>query len=368
MVSCPHCGAQIQDDDYGMTQCGSCHNFVMIDMDGNVVDPGQEEDLQVSQDPQTASRVESIEAYNDKGISNELQSIEVPEDEASGNFSIGEPTNSGSSDVSDVDPGASGIFEYMGGDDQPAQEEQVHQNQDQQGVDGVMDYVDQVNEVSQVVENGSDSVIENLSDINEEEFTGNHQGIELGAVENSEDYQSPLESMEDQVVEEEPEYEQEEIEEIQQDEVLGAADYNEEESEHTTEDPVHQEEIEEDHNSPMDGFFEEENNENQEPMDPNDPLAISEFANSEESQGIDGPYLYRVLVQGIDSKEIRENLREVIEDSKFGWSTDELMGSINSGELLIEGLNPVKAYMLIIRLRTLPLEVSWKQSGIVSVE
>jgi hypothetical protein len=97
-------------------------------------------------------------------------------------------------------------------------------------------------------------------------------------------------------------------------------------------------------------------------------LDISKYANSEISQAKDGPLVMNVLISGIDSKEMRQSIREAIEDSRFGWDAQKLMSRINNGRLKISGLSPVKASILISRIKRLPIEIRWEQNAITQME
>lgn len=99
-----------------------------------------------------------------------------------------------------------------------------------------------------------------------------------------------------------------------------------------------------------------------------DPLGISGYANSEFSQAKDGPFLFRIWISGIDSKEIRASLREAITDSRFGWNPDEFMRQIVKGVLKIENVSPVKASIVVNRLKRLPLRIRWEQYAITQTE
>ena len=100
----------------------------------------------------------------------------------------------------------------------------------------------------------------------------------------------------------------------------------------------------------------------------NDSLDISSYANSEVSTAKDGPLVIKVLISGIDSKEIRQSIREAIEDSRFGWDAQKLMSRINKGQLTIAKLSPVKASILINRLKRLPIKVRWEQNAVTQME
>ena len=101
---------------------------------------------------------------------------------------------------------------------------------------------------------------------------------------------------------------------------------------------------------------------------PGDPLDIQRYADSEISQAKDGPLLVRILISGIDSKEIRESLREAITDSRFGWDVDAVMSQIAKGELRIENVSPVKASVAINRIKRLPLRIRWEQYAVTEAQ
>ena len=102
---------------------------------------------------------------------------------------------------------------------------------------------------------------------------------------------------------------------------------------------------------------------------PDDPLGLSEYANSEASLAKDGPLMFRLLISGLDSKELRQSLREALEDARFAWDTNELMARVpERGELVIENVSPVKAVILVNRIKRLPIQIRWEQYAISQVE
>lgn len=101
---------------------------------------------------------------------------------------------------------------------------------------------------------------------------------------------------------------------------------------------------------------------------PGDPLGLNEYANSEISQAKDGLLVFKLLISGIDSKEIRESIREAMEDARFGWDADSIIGQIEKGELTIENLSPVKATILINRIKRLPIQIRWEQYAITQID
>lgn len=94
---------------------------------------------------------------------------------------------------------------------------------------------------------------------------------------------------------------------------------------------------------------------------------LADYGNSEESMGREGPLRVRVVVEGIDSPEIREEVRGALTDRKFLWDVEGIMRTIDSGCLVIESLTPLKAAIFIERIKGLPLEVRWEQSAINKV-
>ena len=101
---------------------------------------------------------------------------------------------------------------------------------------------------------------------------------------------------------------------------------------------------------------------------PGDPLGLNAFANSEVSQAKDGLLSFSILISGIDSKELRESLRQALEDGRFGWNAGILMGRIRKGCLRLDNVSPVKATILVNRIKRLPLTISWEQYAITQME
>ncbi|WP_413576635.1 hypothetical protein ACLVWU_01210 [Bdellovibrio sp. HCB290] len=85
---------------------------------------------------------------------------------------------------------------------------------------------------------------------------------------------------------------------------------------------------------------------------------VLEFANANTSAG---NFSYAVIIDGLDSSQLVHQLKEAITDSKFGWNVSELLTHIGGGRLVIKGLSPAKASVLINRIKYLPFKVSWRQ-------
>jgi hypothetical protein len=105
----------------------------------------------------------------------------------------------------------------------------------------------------------------------------------------------------------------------------------------------------------------------QSPLPIDDPLGLNAYANSEFSQAKDGPLSYTLLIEGLDSKELRDSLRQALSDSRFAWDADQIMTTVRNGELRIETVTPVKASVLVGRLKRLPLKIQWEQNVVTKM-
>lgn len=95
------------------------------------------------------------------------------------------------------------------------------------------------------------------------------------------------------------------------------------------------------------------------PVAGNDFSDVENFANSNSTVG---PLSYSVIIEDINTKETRAELKDALTDSKFQWDASELMNKIKGGRLILENLNPVKASVLIHRIRELKVKISWRQN------
>jgi hypothetical protein len=102
--------------------------------------------------------------------------------------------------------------------------------------------------------------------------------------------------------------------------------------------------------------------------DPNDPLGISAYANSELSSAKDGPLVVTVIISGIDTKDLRNEIRQALQDSRFGWDSGAVMASIKSGTLVLPRISPVKASIVINRIKNLAVQIRWEQNAITELE
>ncbi len=91
---------------------------------------------------------------------------------------------------------------------------------------------------------------------------------------------------------------------------------------------------------------------------------LAAFANSEDSGGREGPLRYTLLITGIDTADVRDAFREALTDRKFMWDTEQILRGIRQGNVRIENVPPGKAFILVNRLRNLPLQIRWEQNAI----
>ncbi|WII72085.1 hypothetical protein QJS83_16610 [Bdellovibrio sp. 22V] len=90
---------------------------------------------------------------------------------------------------------------------------------------------------------------------------------------------------------------------------------------------------------------------------------VTDFANANTSAG---PLTYSVIIDGIESSHLLLQLREAMTDSRFGWDVAELLSHVGGGRLVLKGLTPAKASVLINRIKYLPFKISWRQDVLSS--
>lgn len=91
---------------------------------------------------------------------------------------------------------------------------------------------------------------------------------------------------------------------------------------------------------------------------------IGRFGNSDASAVGEGSLRYNIHVTGIDTADVRSQFREAVTDKKMMWDTEQILRSIKNGEVKLTGMSAVKAYIIVSRLRGLPVEIRWEQYAI----
>lgn len=101
------------------------------------------------------------------------------------------------------------------------------------------------------------------------------------------------------------------------------------------------------------------------PIPDNEPVDVTEFANSEDSLMEDGYYLYNLSIDRIDSKEQRETVKYVLGDLKLKLDLNEVMSHFKNGRLVILDLHPLKAKRIIEQLQYFDFDIRWEQKLVV---
>lgn len=92
--------------------------------------------------------------------------------------------------------------------------------------------------------------------------------------------------------------------------------------------------------------------------DTSDFSDVTDFANSNTSAG---PFSYTVRIEGVDSSRLLADLKEAMADSRFGWDVESILSNVGGGHIVLSGLTPAKASVLINRIKYLPVKISWRQ-------
>ena len=94
---------------------------------------------------------------------------------------------------------------------------------------------------------------------------------------------------------------------------------------------------------------------------------VSEYGNN---QGVaqDGLFYYDLTLSEINSKELAEEIQNILQDSRFQFGPESHNLSIEDGTLNLIKISPVKAHIIVQSLMGLPLKMSWKQHLIIDQE
>lgn len=104
-------------------------------------------------------------------------------------------------------------------------------------------------------------------------------------------------------------------------------------------------------------------------QNPNDVFSeITDFANSENSQAKNGVLQFSITIQGIDSAELRKSVLDMLDDRRFLWNVQEIEDSIKDGKIELKNLSPVKASLVVNRLKGLSVDITWEQSLVTEVD
>lgn len=76
------------------------------------------------------------------------------------------------------------------------------------------------------------------------------------------------------------------------------------------------------------------------------------------------PLTYDLILRGLDIPKQIEAVREAIQDSRFGWDPDQILGEIREGVLVLKNLSPIKCSLLVQRLKFSDVDVEWRQHAL----
>lgn len=103
-------------------------------------------------------------------------------------------------------------------------------------------------------------------------------------------------------------------------------------------------------------------------LPPEDPLGLQKFEKSGGANLADGEYLYDILIRGIDSGEIKKELLLALTDKRFSLEMESVRSKVRNGELLIEGLNPVRAMLIVLKIQEMDVQIEWRQKHFTQEE
>ena len=91
---------------------------------------------------------------------------------------------------------------------------------------------------------------------------------------------------------------------------------------------------------------------------------IADFGNQPVDNSSVGALFYDVQISRIDTLELRKAVVAALQDAKFKWQSEELENKIHNGILTIPRLSPIKASILVKKIRHLDVDVSWTQGNV----
>lgn len=95
-----------------------------------------------------------------------------------------------------------------------------------------------------------------------------------------------------------------------------------------------------------------------------DMREIANFGNSDESLAREGAYRFNLTVMGIDSAEIKAEVKDALSDGRFLWNIETMFNEMQDGVLQIKDLSAVKSALVVQRLKVLPVDIKWEQYAI----
>ncbi len=97
------------------------------------------------------------------------------------------------------------------------------------------------------------------------------------------------------------------------------------------------------------------------PIEPTSPNISNLAGESESITQESSPFVYSINIKGIDTADIRRDLKDTLTDMRLRIDVDAIINSIDQGEVTIANVSSVKAALIVQRLRSLPVDLSWQQ-------
>ena len=91
---------------------------------------------------------------------------------------------------------------------------------------------------------------------------------------------------------------------------------------------------------------------------------IHQFANSPESSLKQGQLIYNLTIKNIDTEELKDEILEILKESRLGIDIKKLKFSLPTLEL--KDLNPVKVSVIVSRIKHLSVDLEWEQRSVLS--
>jgi len=92
---------------------------------------------------------------------------------------------------------------------------------------------------------------------------------------------------------------------------------------------------------------------------------IAGFGNQSLPATGQGALVYDIIISGVDTVELRQQLADCLSDKRFGLDINAVISNIKKGVLHLDHVNPVKATVLLGRLKHLPFKIIWNSQQLI---
>jgi hypothetical protein len=92
---------------------------------------------------------------------------------------------------------------------------------------------------------------------------------------------------------------------------------------------------------------------------------LADFGNEEQPSTSTGGLIIDLSIKGVDSVEQRKFLAEVLGDRRLSIDVNLAIDNMKNGHLILERLNPVKASVIVSKIKHLSFDVSWVSRQLV---